>query len=50
MIVKDANTYNIQFNNGQPLSIDILSFEKYKEGRLGRVIKSFAKTFSDRWL
>jgi hypothetical protein len=32
MSLKDASAYNIQFNNGKPVFIDTLSFEKYKEG------------------
>ena len=45
MIVKDANTYNIQFNRGQPLLIDILSFEKYKEGETWASYKNFCENF-----
>ncbi|MCL2004853.1 MAG: hypothetical protein FWG73_01700 [Planctomycetaceae bacterium] len=32
MILKDASAYNIQFYKGKPVFIDLLSFEKYKEG------------------
>ena len=45
MILKDANTYNIQFNNGQPLLIEILSFEKYKEGETWAGYKKFCENF-----
>jgi hypothetical protein len=45
MILKDANTYNIQFNNRQPLLIDILSFEKYKEGETWVGYKQFCENF-----
>ena len=30
--LKDASAYNIQFLKGRPIMIDILSFERYKEG------------------
>ena len=45
MILKDANAYNIQFNNGQPLLIDTLSFEKYKEGETWVGYKQFCENF-----
>ncbi len=45
MILKDANAYNIQFNNGQPLLIDTLSFEKYKEGETWAGYKQFCENF-----
>ena len=45
MILKDANTYNIQFNRGQPLLIDILSFEEYKEGETWASYKNFCENF-----
>ncbi len=32
MILKDASAYNVQFKDGHPVFIDILSFEKYEEG------------------
>lgn len=32
MALKDASAYNIQFVNGQPILIDTLSFDIYKEG------------------
>jgi len=45
MTLKGANTYNIQFNNGQPLLIDILSFKKYKEGETWVGYKKFCENF-----
>jgi hypothetical protein len=33
MVLKDASAYNIQFYNGEPLLIDTLSFEIYKENQ-----------------
>ena len=44
-ILKYPNIYNIQFNIGQPLSIDILSFEKYKEGETWAGYKNFCENF-----
>lgn len=32
MSLKDASAYNIQFLKGKPIMIDLLSFEKYREG------------------
>jgi hypothetical protein len=45
MILKDANAYNIQFYQGQPVLIDTLSFEKYQEGKPWVGYKQFWKTF-----
>ena len=45
MILKDANAYNIQFRNGQPLLIDTLSFEKYQEGETWAGYKQFCENF-----
>ena len=45
MILKDANAYNIQFHNGQPLLIDTLSFEKYQEGEPWAGYKQFCENF-----
>ena len=45
MILKDANAYNIQFHNGQPLLIDTLSFEKYQEGETWAGYKQFCENF-----
>jgi hypothetical protein len=32
MALKDASAFNVQFRNGQPLLIDTLSFDRYREG------------------
>ncbi|MCC6682440.1 MAG: SAM-dependent methyltransferase [Phycisphaeraceae bacterium] len=32
MVLKDASAYNVQFENGRPIFIDTLSFERYVEG------------------
>ena len=45
MILKDANAYNIQFFQGQPILIDTLSFEKYQEGEPWAGYKQFCKNF-----
>lgn len=43
--LKDASAYNIQFFKGKPIHIDILSFEKYKEGRPWVAYKQFCQHF-----
>lgn len=45
MILKDANAYNIQFYQGQPILIDTLSFEKYQEGEPWAGYKQFCENF-----
>lgn len=45
MILKDANAYNIQFYQGQPILIDTLSFEKYQEGEPWAAYKQFCENF-----
>ena len=45
MILKDANAYNIQFYQGQPILIDTLSFEKYQEGEPWTAYKQFCENF-----
>ncbi len=45
MILKDANAYNIQFYQGQPILIDTLSFEKYQEGESWAAYKQFCENF-----
>ena len=45
MILKDANAYNIQFYQGQPILIDTLSFEKYQEGEPWSGYKQFCENF-----
>jgi len=45
MVLKDASAYNIQFWQGIPILIDILSFEKYEEGSPWRAYKQFCEHF-----
>jgi len=45
MILKDACSYNIQFNKGNPVLIDTLSFEEYKEGRPWGAYRQFCQHF-----
>lgn len=45
MVLKDASSYNIQFNKGNPVLIDTLSFEKYKEGKPWRAYRQFCQHF-----
>ncbi len=45
MILKDANTFNIQFVEGKPLLIDSLSFESYVEGEPWIAYKQFCECF-----
>ncbi len=45
MTLKDASAYNIQFNNGKPILIDTLSFEKYVEGEPWKGYKQFCQHF-----
>lgn len=45
MILKDANTFNIQFLNGAPLLIDTLSFERYVEGESWIAYRQFCEHF-----
>jgi ribosomal protein L11 methylase PrmA len=45
MCLKDASAYNIQFRNGKPILIDILSFEKYQEGKPWVAYKQFCEHF-----
>lgn len=45
MILKDATSYNVQFNCGQPIFIDTLSFEKYREGTPWLAYKQFCQHF-----
>jgi hypothetical protein len=45
MMLKDANTYNIQFVNGKPLLIDTLSFEIYQEGKPWIAYRQFCECF-----
>lgn len=45
MILKDASSFNIQFNLGKPVFIDTLSFEKYEEGQPWIAYKQFCEHF-----
>ena len=45
MILKDANTFNIQFINGLPILIDTLSFEKYNENEEWIAYRQFCENF-----
>lgn len=45
MILKDATPFNVQFNNGRPVFIDILSFEIYKEGKPWIAYRQFCESF-----
>jgi hypothetical protein len=45
MVLKDANIYNIQFVDGEPLLIDTLSFEKYREGEPWIAYRQFCEHF-----
>ncbi|PKK85067.1 MAG: SAM-dependent methyltransferase [candidate division Zixibacteria bacterium HGW-Zixibacteria-1] len=45
MTLKDASAYNIQFDNGRPILIDTLSFEKYIEGEPWLAYRQFCRHF-----
>ena len=45
MWLKDASAYNIQHNNGRLVLIDILSFEKYPEGKPWIAYRQFCQHF-----
>jgi ribosomal protein L11 methylase PrmA len=45
MVLKDANTFNIQFHHGKPILIDSLSFEKYKDGQHWVAYRQFVEQF-----
>jgi hypothetical protein len=45
MVLKDANAFNIQFHQGNPVLIDTLSFEKYHVGRPWVAYKQFCEHF-----
>jgi len=45
MVLKDASAYNIQFINGQPILIDTLSFDIYKEGTPWDGYRQFCQHF-----
>jgi ribosomal protein L11 methylase PrmA len=45
MSLKDASCYNIQFFDGKPILIDLLSFQKYETGRPWIAYKQFCQHF-----
>jgi ribosomal protein L11 methylase PrmA len=45
MSLKDSSAYNIQFHRGQPLLIDTLSFEVYREGEPWDAYRQFCQHF-----
>jgi len=45
MSLKDSSAYNIQFHRGQPLLIDSLSFEAYREGEPWDAYRQFCQHF-----
>lgn len=45
MTLKDASAYNMQFEHGQPVLIDTLSFEKYREGTPWVAYRQFCQHF-----
>lgn len=45
MALKDASAFNVQFRNGQPLLIDTLSFDRYREGEPWVAYGQFCRHF-----
>ncbi len=45
MSLKDASAYNVQFNDGKPIFIDTLSFEKYKANQPWVAYQQFCEHF-----
>lgn len=45
VILRDSSAYNIQFLNGRPIFIDILSLKKYEEGEYWNGYKQFCENF-----
>ena len=45
MSLKDASAYNVQFNDGKPIFIDTLSFEKYKTSQPWVAYQQFCEHF-----
>jgi len=43
--LKDASAYNVQFVNGRPIFIDLLSFEPYREGEPWVAYRQFCQHF-----
>ncbi len=44
-ILKDASAYNIQFNGGKPVFIDLLSFERWQIGQPWQAYGQFCRHF-----
>jgi len=44
-ILKDASAFNVQFLQGKPVFIDLLSFERYKEGQAWQAYGQFCTHF-----
>ena len=45
MVLKDATAYNIQFHNGRPVHIDLLSFERARGGEPWVAYRQFCEHF-----
>lgn len=45
MSLKDSSAYNIQFVGGKPVFIDVLSFERYREGKPWVAYRQFCQHF-----
>lgn len=45
MILKDASSYNVLYKGSEPVFIDTLSFEKYKEGEPWKAYGQFCRHF-----
>ncbi len=45
MSLKDCSAYNVQFSGGQPIFIDTLSFEPYREGQPWVAYRQFCQQF-----
>jgi ribosomal protein L11 methylase PrmA len=44
-VLRDASAYNVQFQDGRPLFIDTLSFERYRDGEPWAAYKQFCEHF-----
>jgi ribosomal protein L11 methylase PrmA len=45
MILKDASAYNVQFVGASPIFIDLLSFERYRDGDAWQAYRQFCMHF-----
>lgn len=45
IVLSDATPFNIQFVDGRPLHIDVLSFRRYKEGEIWGSYNQFSRLF-----